>query len=788
MWRRGLLRSSVLLGQRQPTLTKIAKITRATPLVLMLRLSTNAHTVEALDQQAKSILSHAPSSSSERQALTIIQKCTALCEQDSTHTRELCIIADRLAQHAVARNTANTGIFTAYLDLYAHLGRPDVVQHAIKRESLEWSRLPMHMYAVQQLALLRFRANAGLLARTDASNDAARVETRLLNPTVQSMVDTQTRRERMLRWVTRLYVFSFSAAFTWLGWKWIQVGTRSFAPPGSGLMWYTACVAASVAMGVVCARLVMKYSIAGQLSAHDNSAAVWARKLRTGSAELSRADEKHVLRLLWRAFPAGPYDHAVDEINAVLARVPGELPRMRWRMRAALQWALFARRLGPIDVPLLGDHGVRQRLAVLWLRGLPHMFAPGEHRAVAAATPLVAEFTRYVDTHFARVPLALAPSEAQELSRFVATTSTDALGAWLRVVVRGRVAVDPQRARDDAGAEILSFRRSADEVLLFAEPADIARFRAAACATVFTTLLGALSRSPRHSAEMLDLTLRELISARVQLSPSLFPAALAAARALDSPAMARRLIETAEKPDSFVYRMSLPPASAGWRLPGESTQLPIIACIGPYVHWLAQASPGDLAPFIERWLRLRILTAESAVQCLDSAITSCASQAKSSSEWVAGWAELACSLVHVQPTQSDAVSRSLSQAAAHALELCWTPDHKLRVFTAWSSVARIQSVRDAASPQLTLQIFMLLTQLAESDSRHHATDRLHMALACLDHMRVLGHVPPADLFARMCRAAARLKVNVAPYVDYWAAVIQKKSKSAKLDSFARSLQ
>ncbi|KAJ2500377.1 hypothetical protein GGH96_002793 [Coemansia sp. RSA 1972] len=784
-----IAQTAILRSSKRALNTNVPRILRRT-------INTTAQTIDALDEQAAAIATRTKRGVTKRQIADIIQQCSALCEQgvDTAHTRQLCAIADRLALHNNESGTTDINILAAYANLYALLGRPDIVQHAMKRKNTAWSRLPLRMHATQQLALVRFHANTDLLARTDEHNDAARIEQRLVWATVRSMVDAQQGRERVQRWMARTMVLCSCAVFAWLGYKWVQVSSRLVAPEGSGIARRAVGIAASAALAVVSARLAMRYTFVGKMMAHDNSSALWARGLRTGSAELTRADEHHVLRLLWRAFPAAPFDRAVDEINTVLGRVPNEMPRMRWHVRAALQWALFVRRLGIIEAPMLGDHGVRQRLAAMWLRNLPQMFAAGEHRTAASAAgkqcraaPLVAEFAQYLDDRFDRVPLALSPNEARTMSSFVATTSLDALSAWLRVVMGGRVAVDPQRSRDDVGSDFLSFRRAADESMLFAPPSDITRFQAAARTSVLTALLSALSSSAHPNTEMLDLVLSELIIARTALTPSLCTAALSAARASDSPRTARKLIEMAEAADSFVYQLPQSPPSAGWRLPGESPpQSPIVLCIEPYVHWVARASPSELAPFIERWATLRILSTEAAVQCIDAAISTFERPTAAQSEWIATWTELACSFVRSQHEQHDHVSHVLSRIVARAMDCCTMHD-RLRAYTAWALASRISSVRNMATPDLTRHIFALLVQMSEADASQSSANYLRMALSCLDQMRVLNHVPASKVFARLCRSAARLNVNVEPYVSYWSDIIRKKSKTAKLDSFAQSL-
>ncbi|KAJ1836734.1 hypothetical protein LPJ63_000054 [Coemansia sp. RSA 2711] len=426
--------------------------------------------IASLDRQASEILARIRTPASERQTVDILQRCAALCDGAglaAADTRRLCAIADALAQQPDVEGRMQADMFAAYLELYAQLGRPDVTQLAMRRVGAGWSRPPQRVYAAQILALLRFQGDAArgaLLART-TDGDASRVRARLASGSVRALVDAQVRRERVLRGLARALVLGPCAAFAWLGVSWVHVGTHWLG--GAELFGRVVAAGAALALGALSIRLVLRHSVMGQLSAHDNSAAAWARATRTAAARLPPADEARALRILWRAFPAAPFDRAVDALNAILTRgrVPGELPRMSWRLRAGLRWALVARRLALVEAPLLGDHGVRQRLAVLWLRCLPRM----ADQPCAAAAPAVTEFARFVRDRFARVPLALAPAEARELSRFVARRAdARALDAWLDLAAAGFVAVDAARVRDDTGDEFLAFRRPADEAMLLA--------------------------------------------------------------------------------------------------------------------------------------------------------------------------------------------------------------------------------------------------------------------------------------------------------------------------------
>ncbi|KAJ2363525.1 hypothetical protein H4S02_005325 [Coemansia sp. RSA 2611] len=756
--------------------------------------------IASLDRQASEILARIRTPASERQTVDILRRCAALCGGAglaAADTRRLCAIADALAQQPDVEGRMQADMFAAYLELYAQLGRPDVTQLAMRRVGAGWSRPPQRVYAAQILALLRFQGDAArgaLLART-TDGDASRVRARLASGSVRALVDAQVRRERVLRGLARALVLGPCAAFAWLGVSWVHVGTHWLG--GAELFGRVVAAGAALALGALSIRLVLRHSVMGQLSAHDNSAAAWARATRTAAARLPPADEARALRILWRAFPAAPFDRAVDALNAILTRgrVPGELPRMSWRLRAGLRWALVARRLALVEAPLLGDHGVRQRLAVLWLRCLPRM----ADQPCAAAAPAVTEFARFVRDRFARVPLALAPAEARELSRFVARRAdARALDAWLDLAAAGFVAVDAARVRDDTGDEFLAFRRPADEAMLFADAAELAACRATARAVVFAAVLDSLD-CREHASDSLDChepaadararTLDRLLAmpvGAVPLTPALCRAAFAAACALPEPARVHRLVRLIED--------SAEPA-------------PVAVSLAPLFVWLARTGAGEdrVLPLVARWHARGILAAAASVQCLDAALA--AAPAEHAAERAAAWTEHACALALSEPAATVApikdaqppsespaestVAPPLGALAARALAICHTrraPAQALRVHAAWAAAARASPpVRARAPPALTSAALRLLAHQSRHAAPAQAAGYLRHALAVLDLMRARGHVPPPDAFAQLCRAAAALHTDIASYVDYWTPVLRNRAKTTKLDSFARSL-
>ncbi|KAJ2842907.1 hypothetical protein IWW36_005741, partial [Coemansia brasiliensis] len=441
--------------------------------------------IRELDQQATTLLTRILTAGSERQAESIIRRCTELSTTGET-TRAACSIADRLMQTLQKEGELQPGVFAAYVDMYARLGRPDITQQVMEHVGAWWSRPPLCVFAAQQLALMRLVGDTdGLLLKRTTANSSNAIRSRLAYGTVRELVDAQLRRERIMRMFPRLLVYASSAAFAWLAYKWVQTGTHYFAQDG-GILRRAGAVAAALGLGALCIRVVLRFSVVGQLTAHDNSVAVWSRPTARCHTSLPTSSARRVTQILRRAFPAAPFDRGIDEINTLLtAGSPGCLPQMSWSLRAALQWALIARRLGIVEAPLLSNHGLRQRMALLWLRALPQMSTSSD----SVASQEVNQLISFVKEHFSTTPLILAPDDARELSKFVAQTAVSALPSWLDLCLSGLISVDPQRLRDDSisRTEFLAHRRACDETLLFADPADIAKFRSAARILVLST-------------------------------------------------------------------------------------------------------------------------------------------------------------------------------------------------------------------------------------------------------------------------------------------------------------
>ncbi|KAI9473062.1 hypothetical protein BX667DRAFT_397241 [Coemansia mojavensis] len=746
--------------------------------------------IKGLDQQATTLLSRVLTAGSERQAESIIQRCTELSTTKET-ARAACAVADRLMQALQKEGELQPGVFAAYVDMYARLGRPDVTQQVMEHVGAWWSRPPLGVFAAQQLALVKLIGDTdGLLLKRTTASSVDAIRSRLAYATVRELVDAQLRRERIMRMFPRLLVYASSAAFAWLAYKWVQTGTYYFAQDG-GILRRAGAVAAALGLGALCIRIVLRFSVVGQLTAHDNSVAVWSRSSARCHTRLPAPSARRITQILRRAFPAAPFDRGIDEINALLtAGTSGCLPQMSWPLRAGLQWALIARRLGIIEAPLLSNHGLHQRMALLWLRALPQMSTGSD----LVASQEVGQFIGFVKEHFSTTPLLLAPEDARELSTFVAQTATSALPGWLDLCLEGLVSVDPQRLQDDSisRTEFLAHRRACDEAMLFADSADIAKYRSAARILALSTLLSTLTRT--HSS-LLTHVLDQLLDStaeQVPLSASLCETAFTAARSIDSFDRANQLVQIIEKraaqQDAFIQHMITPQdtqvsrASRGWTLPSEHQPdiLPIVSCILPYMQWKAQRASDSVLPFVSRWHHLGILSTQAALQCL--AFT--ASSLAISSERAERWSLFACDLACRMPAdRSGPLAAPLNLLIAHALKQADSAA-ALRIYSAWSNIARSHpQIYEAASSLLTCQAFALLVKLASASKDSAAASFVHRALSTLDQMKELGHLPAKPDFDRLCAVAARLHINIDPYVAFWSGPLARKS----LNSFANSI-
>ncbi|KAJ2783022.1 hypothetical protein H4R18_001923 [Coemansia javaensis] len=789
--------------------------------------------IEALDRAAAQAAERGWAAGGEAQAERVLEACGRLCAAErrlgAADVRRVCAAADRVGRAALGRElkAVPARAFTRYVELYAQLGRPDVTQLALARLAARWWRPPMAVCAAQLLALLRRAADDaggghGLRRTTDAGAGAVRARLRL--GSARAVAEAELRRERWLRRAAKGLEYGAYGALAALLAKWLWLGA-SVVPAGATAAQRALALGAALGCAGLGVRLALRHSVMGLLTAPAADVGAWARASRIGgpAAPLPAASDDGARRILRRAFPAAPSEREMDEIADLLLAAGGARPRLSWRLRAALAWSRVARRLAVVEPGLLSDHGLRQRLATLWLHALLRMFPPHAARSArtaAAADAAVAELALFVRDRFGPVPLALPPPALADLAAFVALEAGPrALDAVAALAADGLLALAaaPAAAAAAAGpdpADFLASWHAADEALLAAPAADVARRRAAAHALLLTALLRRLpgpgpgpASQPDPRARRLERTLRAVVDAEppVPLSAPLVHAAFAAAETLASaPAAARlaRVVEArAAARDPAVARMLLhhrAPARPGWRLRAAAQDAPpVVACVAPYLRMLARADPASVDAFVARWRGLRILPdAAAAIRCLATAAAALPPARhhhhhSPASAHAARWAETACTW----PSECDppaAVAQPLCQLLAAALAACADDPRAARaVSSAWHALlARHPALRAHAAEDLCRADLRLLAAQAAATTATDAADAarcLRRALAVLDLMRGLGHAPDRADFAAVASAARRLSVDIGAHVRYWAPRLNQGARSTKIAAFARSL-
>ncbi|KAJ2753129.1 hypothetical protein IWQ56_006647, partial [Coemansia nantahalensis] len=381
------------------------------------------------------------------------------------------------------------------------------------------------------------------------TDDPAAVHARLKHRSAREVVEAELRRERWLRRATKVLEYGSYAALGVLAAKWLAVGT-SVVPAGAGPGQRAAALGVAMAVGVGCVRLVLRHSVMGFLTA-PTATRPSSSPAGTAPTRLSAASDVEARRILRRAFPAAPSEREMGDIDELLAV---GAPQMTWRLRLALAWSRFAHRLAVVEPALLTMHGLRQRLATLWIHSLLRML-PAHARTDATARAVdgaVAELAQFVRDSFALVPLGVSPADIAALAALVAARSSPrSVAALAQVAADGLLAVSRAAATVDAD-DFLANWRAADEALLAASAVEVGRRRAAAQVLVLTALLDQLllraARSDPIPREMLDQALRAAVEAapHAPLSAPLLQAAFAAAEALGSDDAASQLVQALE--------------------------------------------------------------------------------------------------------------------------------------------------------------------------------------------------------------------------------------------------
>ncbi|KAJ1729053.1 hypothetical protein LPJ61_003710 [Coemansia biformis] len=787
----------------------------------------HAHTARArldvaeLDERAARLAATtAWTDGSEAQAVDVLAGCDRLCQQaaglGAAEMRRVCGVADRLGQAVVEREikAVPARVFACYVEFYARLARPDIAQQAFGRLASRWRRPPMAVCSAQLLALLRLAADGAaggrVLRRT--TDDPAAVRSRLKYRTAREVVESELRRERWLRRATKLLEYGSYGALGVLLAKWLWIG-NSVVPVGAGAGQRALAMGASMALAAACVRLVLRHSVMGFLTAP--AAGRPASNTDASMAQLSPASDGEARRILRRAFPASPSEREMEEISEMLFF---GTPKMSWRLRLALAWSRFARRLAVVEPALLSTHGLRQRLATMWAHSLLHMFPDHERTDLTerAADDAVAELARFVREGFALVPLGLSQTDVVELAAFVASEAgSRALGDLMGLAAGGFLGICRATAATNAG-DFLANWRAADEALLAASTVEVARRRAAAQVLVLTALLGRLARlaaggDPTRKA-MLALALQAAVDAApsAPLSASLLWAAFAASEVLANDEMAAQLVRALEsrfaaREPYILHMLRGPAARGGWRLHSNiQEEPPIVGCITPHLRVLVCRAPASVDGFVGRWRELGILVDSAPIHCLASAADSLLSQMTTSSTGGDGggakdaaacarrWAELGCGWASMgTATGPDSIVAPLSRLLLSAMDVCvrvGDTQGALSVFAAWLAAARQRPALRAHSTQdFNRGAVHLLASLTRSEPGSLARVCLRQCLDVLDLMRDLDQTPVAADFDAVRAAATRMSVDIARHTRYWVPVLKRSTQSARASTFAQSL-
>ncbi|KAI8324232.1 hypothetical protein GQ54DRAFT_75027 [Martensiomyces pterosporus] len=778
---------------------------------------------------------------SEIQAAEALEACHRVLSSNpqitADETLRICQLADQLGQRMVGKELKSfpLGPFTRYLEVYACLGRPDVTQQAFERVKLQWRQPSMAVYAAQQLALLRFkgdRATGGstllrTLPRTDGDADRAAevVESRLVQRTVREVVEDALRRERRTKRLVKVLEYGSYTALAALIAKWAWIG-NSVLLSGVGLLPKALASIAALLASAAGVRLALRHSVMGSLTAPSLSSPPQAVSGGLKDVKLPRESDDGARRILRRAFPASPSDEAMMEVNEILMSSHAlRRPKPSWRLQMALAWSKFARRFAVVEPVMISDRGLLQRLAVLWMRNITHMFPDSESRSPsketsAASSSALLEFVGFVRASFAAIPLALTHREIVAISGFAAKyADARALDEFLvlaaggsMVLVRGSAAEEAAVGDDQPMNQAAEVSIRADGLVTMAE-SDIRRHSAGAAILALETCIHQLAQSADYArlSVALEMLLKSTdVPASASLYRTAFAAAAAAARAPGSIEMSAKLADSlAERyreRDPRVVRatqLSKGPLSVGWRLGSKANArpAPIVGCVAPYISLLAQQAvqqagggrAGDpVSKFVEGWAELGILGSTSAILCLSSAVQSLPAASASHSQasaCVEAWVKVGCNALDPSDMES---AKALYRLLSHALkfsDMAGATDCGLRVYLLGNeAVLRHRHLQELAPSEFNALAIKIFTAAAlEHVPSEQSRKCVHLALDVLDQMRVLGQAPSWPIFDKLSTAASRLGIDFAKETEFWSRTIKERAKTNKMSSFAKSL-
>ncbi|KAJ1725252.1 hypothetical protein LPJ53_000581 [Coemansia erecta] len=794
-----------------------------------------ADAIISLSDRASNLAEGTWTTSDEQSAAHVLSECRQLVAENPTASTEaiysICRIADRLGSRLLQQNMTSFSpdVFIQYLELYADLGRPDITQRAFLRIAKQWRQPLIRSFAAQQRAILRLAANGSHLLEKTMGNDGNSqankklVTERMYLHSATDIAEDAIRRDKRTRRLVKALEYGSYAALAALVAKWAWIGNSVLATDLT-LVPKTLIVAAGMLAGAGCVRLALRYSIMGSLTTPRLSDPLADTRHKDGLKELSAESDSEARRMLRQAFPASPSDETMAEINEMISTVSSSGKganrlRISWKLRAALTWSRFARRFAVVEPAMISQHGMRQRLALFWLRNITQMYAPGEHPAELAdrqaGSDAVVEFVHYVRLHFAAIPLVLSQADIAAMSRFVVVSAgTDALGAFLDLASGGFLAL----VRGHSVTSIDADAGGADSMMV--AEADFHKYQAGAAILAFCGCIQCDIRGQSRTHRRLAIILDKLIdSPTIPISRSLCQLAFQGASMLKdksrTQATMERLIEWLEmrfeqRDPYFMHLIQTPKSrrlqSQGHSLNGFSpdlnADLPVVKCIDRYIRALPLVSPenaDNVCTFVERWRDIGILSPAASLQCLLIAVQADKKPASVISAEVEEpsldqVASMACRIASDAAGKSDGSRLLLADAAlpmyALLTRLLKISSRPANIVAIWQdSAAATPQLKKHASQEFNNSAIRTHVSMALKDTEHGPRYHVKHALQLLDLMRSLGQIPDQNTFDQLCASAARLKIDVSGILEHWTSAVNTKAgaRNKKMSEFAKKL-
>ncbi|KAJ2212417.1 hypothetical protein EV179_004670 [Coemansia sp. RSA 487] len=769
--------------------------------------------------------------------------------------------ADRFGRKLASHSDTHTPALlpTRYLDFYARLARPDIVQRTFSKAQAFKGQPSASSYSAQQLALLKFTVEKAAattnrsyylrkmaLRGKDPKNLADLIESRLVFRSVEDIARDAMHRYRILWMAFKALEYAAFISLVWILGKWLLVEKVRFLAT-TNISDKIMMVAVVVVFLPLILYIVLRYSTMGILTAPppiDSLSPNRSRKdmLRgwlhnSTGPKIPLENDLRAREILRVAFPAAPAENTTAELHKLLwSSNPSQSPCISWQLRLALGWARLARRFAVVDPMFVGEHGLNQRLALMWTRNLAQMIPPDYQHSPATMEAISGEihkFISFVKRKFEHTPFALAADDLQTISAFVATNAdSTATKGFLELVTGGFVGLRPGGSKgtvsknldyhinfalepiskEGYSRQISGFERS--------RPLDIQKHVESAVIMSFAVVISQLSWKHTHPQAIpsLNVALRLLLDTRnMPISAVLYRSAFsAAAEVLHDPETARLLAASFEQRyldgDQYIVHIvqrARAPKPIGWKLPSaipaekDVQNNPLVDCISPYVAHLAHTTidsknsstkTDHVADFVERWNKAEILDYASCVQCLHTAICSVSTKktearlAEITEQWVlAGFkiANTALGKASVSLASKESVLRALYQFLEQVLKITTAIQAKrcgMCVYNKWKDMmARHLAIPTHATATFNSLLIKVLSSHPQSQ------EHVMRALEILDLIHGLGQMPELQALDALCAAASHANVDISHQIEYWTHNIKSKAKDTKMNEFVKSL-